>query len=260
MSITDEEFNQILQNWKIDNTMPWGKLRYAHSRRNIARHIEKKRLRILDIGGGDGMDSIHYAKQGHSVTLFDNSDKMLHEARESAKEQGVDERLMICHAETDEILNLLDKQRFDLILCHMIIEFVSDAQVLLHDMCNLLSSVGVLSILDTNRYSDVYFQAFQMNSLSNANKIVGAKTYFHPWVNRPTPRFSADVFIDKLEENGCVLVGHYGVLNISAYLPNEPKFDSQYFAELEELEYRLADTYPYYLLARFFQVIAKKTK
>jgi S-adenosylmethionine-dependent methyltransferase len=258
MSIAADEFGQVLHKWKNENTMPWGRLRYSTSRMNIARHTEGRVLRILDVGGGDGMDAIHYARLGHSVTLTDCSPTMLSEAKKSAEEQGIAERLRICQTEPDAVPNLLDEQPFDLILCHMMIEFVPDAQVLLSEMCKLLGPGGLLSLLDTNRYSDVYMRAFQMNSLPDALKAVGAKEYFHPWVNRLTPRFSADEFIDQLEENGCALVGHYGVLNICAYLPNEPKFDPQYFSELEELERRLTDRYPYYLLARFFQVIARK--
>ena len=44
------------------------------------------------------------------------------------------------------------------------------------------------------------------------------------------------------------------------YIPgNEIKSDPAFFAYLERLEYAMSDKYPYYLLARFFQVIARKT-
>lgn len=258
MSTAADEFGQVLQMWKNENTMPWGRMRYATSRMNIARYTEGRKLRVLDVGGGDGMDAIHYAKLGHSVTLTDCSSTMLSEAKRSAEKQGVTERLKICQTEPDALPDLLDEQPFDLILCHMMIEFVPDAQVLLSEMCKLLGTEGLISILDTNRYADVYMEAFQMNSIPDALKAVGVKEKFHPWVKRLTPRFSASDFIDQLDINGCALVGHFGVLNICAFLPNEPKFDPQYFNEMKELEHQLTDKYPYYLLARFFQVIARK--
>lgn len=258
MTTTADEFGQVLQMWKDENTMPWGRLRYDTSRMNIARHTDEKMLRILDVGGGDGMDAIYYAKMGHSVTLTDSSSTMLSEAKKSAEKQGVSGQLKFFQTEPDGLPGILDEQLFDLILCHMMIEFVPDAQALLSEMCKLLVTGGLISILDTNRYGDVYMKAFQMNSLPDALKAVEMKEYFHPWVNWLTPRFSADDFIYQMEENGCALVGHYGVLNICAYLPNEPKFNPQYFYELIELEHQLTDKYPYYLLARFFQVIARK--
>jgi len=220
----------------------------------------KRPLRVLDVGGGDGTDSIYYAGLGHSVTLIDCSDRMLSGARKLAEKEGVVERLTVHREEAGAIADLLKGNRFDLMLCHNMIEFVPDAQGLLRDMCRLLAPGGILSIIDTNRYSDVYMNAFQVNSLSDALKAVGARERFHPWVDRLAPRFSADEFIDRLPGNGCALLGHYGVLNICGYLPNEPKFDPEYFTELEKLEHHLTDAYPYYLLAKFFQVIAEKTQ
>jgi S-adenosylmethionine-dependent methyltransferase len=59
--------------------------------RNIAKHVEDRPLRILDIGGGDGLDAIHCTSLGHSVTLTDYSLTMLSEAKKSEEEQGVAE-------------------------------------------------------------------------------------------------------------------------------------------------------------------------
>jgi S-adenosylmethionine-dependent methyltransferase len=258
MSNTPNEFGKVLELWKEENKMPWGRLRYDTSRKNISRHTGKKKLQILDVGGGDGMDAIYYAKMGHSVTLSDCSSTMLSEARKSAENQGVFDQIQFIQTKPDSILDTIDEQRFDLILCHMMIEFVPDSESFLREMCTLLSSGGLISIMDTNRYGDVYMKAFQMNSLLDAIEAVEKREYFHPWVNRKVPRFSAEDFIEKLNENGCSLVGHYGVLNICAYLPNEPKFDPEYYDNLKELEDQLTDKFPYYLLARFFQVIARK--
>jgi len=259
MPVAAYESNQVLHKWQKDNAMPWGRLRYRSAWRNIAKHVHDRPLRVLDIGGGDGMDAMHYAALGHSVTLTDYSPTMLSEAIKSAEEQDVTERLRFIQTGSEAVPDLAHEQPFDLILCHMMIEFVPDAQSFIRDACKLLSANGFLSVLDTNRYSDVYLQAFQIKSLSGALNAVGAREYLHPWVNRLTPRFTADELIDQFSKHNCSLVGHYGVLNVCAYLPNDPKFDPQYYGELEELEDSLADRYPYYLLARFFQVIVKKS-
>jgi len=258
MAVSVDEFGHVLHKWQEENTKPWGKLRYHSTWRNIAQHMEDRPLRILDLGCGDGMDAIHYASLGHSVTLSDCSSTMLSEAKKSADKHGVTERLRFIQTGLEAIPDLFHEKSFDLILCHMMIEFVPDAQSLLRNACKLLSTNGLFSVLDTNRYSDVYMQAFQKKSLSGACNVVGEKEYFHPWVNRLTPRFSADEIIDQFNQNNCSLVGHYGVLSVCAYLPNESKFDPEYYGKLEKLEDSLTDRYPYYLLARFFQVIVQK--
>ena len=258
MPVEADEFGGVLQLWKDENSKPWGRLRYETARLNIARHTQKKVMRVLDVGGGDGMDAIYYAKLGHLVTLTDCSPTMLAEAERFAEKEGVSDRLTLYQTEQDSLPDLGSGQYFDLILCHMMIEFVPDAHAYLRKVCKLLAKGGLISILDTNRYSDVFMSAIQSNNIPDAIKAVERKEYFHPWVKRLTPRFSADDFIDQLDINGCTLVGHYGVLNICAYLPNEPKFDPQYYRQLQDLEYQMTDKYPYPLLARFFQVIGRK--
>ena len=162
MSATADEFGQVLHKWQEENRMPWGRLRYHSTWKNIAKHVEDRPLRILDIGGGDGMDAIHYAGLGHSVTLSDCSPTMLSEAKKSAEERGVADRLRCVQTGLEAVPDLFHEQPFDLILCHMMIEFVPDAQSFLCNACNLLSTNGLFSVLDTNRYSDVYMQAFQL--------------------------------------------------------------------------------------------------
>lgn len=260
MSEDDDEFGEVLALWQNENLTPWGQLRYETSRTNIARHFDGEKKHILDVGGGDGMDAIYYAKMGHSVTLTDCSVTMLTEAKKMAEGQGIDEQLALIQTEPDSLLNNLNGHSFDLILCHMMIEFVPDPQALINKLSLLLIQGGLISILDTNRFSDVYMRAIQLNDLPGALDAVGKQEYFHPWVKRITPRFSADDFIDLLAENGCSVVGHYGVLNICGYLPNEPKFIPEYYHQLKELEDQLSGRYPYYLLARYFQVIGRKNQ
>jgi S-adenosylmethionine-dependent methyltransferase len=254
----DDPFSHVLDRWQHENTLPWGRLRYHSTWRNIARHIPNGPLRILDIGGGDGMDAIHYARLGHRVTLTDLSPAMLAAARNSAAELGLAERLTSHQAGVEALAALFQPGSFDMVLCHMMIEFVPDAPALLRDACALLAPNGLLSVLDTNRYSDVYMQALQKDSLPGALEALDRRQYHHPWVERLTPRFSAAEIIELLAACGCPTAGQYGVLNLCAYLPNEPKFDPAYFDALVALEDRLADTYPYSLLARFFHVIGRK--
>ena len=75
-----------------------------------------------------------------------------------------------------------------------------------------------------------------------------------------TPLYSAEEIIAILEKSGCSLAGQYGIHNVFYYLPDERKSDPQAVAELEQLEHRLTSEYPYYLMARFYQVIMQKVR
>ena len=253
-----DRFAHTIEHWRKNRSVPWIDLHHSISPRNIARHLGKPPLRVLDVGGGDGINSIYYAKQGNPVTLLDCSPAMLDAARQTAEQEGVAEQLTILEGDADCIQDLPTGQEFDLVLCHLMIEMVADANALLHEMCKILAPGGILSVLDVNRYSHVFLEAIINKKLSDAVAVVGARELYHPWVDRVVPRFSAAEIIGQLEKNGCTLAGQYGVSCINHWLPNDPKSDPEYFAELVKLEHRLSDTYPYYLLARFYQVIAQK--
>jgi S-adenosylmethionine-dependent methyltransferase len=252
------EFDARVAEWEEHKGLPWGRLLYSTSHLNLQRHIEGRCLRVLDVGGGTGVDAAHLAGLGHSVVMMDCSAAMLAEARKAAAERGVLDRMTLYQADVTELPGFVGDRQFDLILCHMMIEFVPEPRALLRYLVGLLAPDGLLSVIDTNRYSQTYALALRVGDLSAACEAIDAKQYFHPWVNRITPRFSADEIIDMLAAKGLDPVGHYGILSLCAYLPNEPKFDPDYFAELELLEHRLADMYPYHLLARFFHVIMRR--
>jgi len=256
--ITADEYDAVVDVWKEWQSFPWGKLLYSISRFNIQRHLDNRPLRILDVGGGNGFNSIYFAQQGHSVTLLDYSPVMLSDAKQAAERGGVFEKITFCQADAGAIQDLFHGQQFDLILCHLMIEFVSEPRKGLKNICNLIAPEGLLSLLDANRYSEVYRKAIQANDLVAALKVVDTKEYFHPWVNRLTPLFSSAEMIDILRANGCEVVGDYGIRCICDYLPNEPKYEAEYYKALEQLERELTDTYPYNLLARFYQVIMQK--
>jgi S-adenosylmethionine-dependent methyltransferase len=256
--ITADEVDAIVDEWKEWQSFPWAKLLYSISRFNILRHLDNHILRILDVGGGNGFNSIYFAQQGHSVTLLDCSPVMLSDAKQAADKEGVLQKITFCQADAGAIQDLFHGQQFDLILCHLMIEFVSEPRKVLKTICNLMAPEGLLSLLEANRYSEVYRKTFQANDLVAALKVVDTKEYFHPWVNRLTSLFSSAEMIDILRENGCELVGDYGIRCICDYLPNEQKYEAEYFEVLEQLERKLTDTYPYNLLARFYQVIMQK--
>lgn len=257
-AITPDEFDAVVDLWKEWQSFPWGRLFYNLSQKNVQRHLNQHPIRILDVGAGNGFNSIFFAKQGHSVTWLDYSSAMLSDAKKAAKKEGVLEQITFCQADAEKAQEIFKGQQFDLILCHLMIEFVPDPKEVLRGICELIVPGGFLSILDANRYSEVYRKALQANDLAAAFHVIDTKEYFHPWFNRSTPLFSSAEMIALLEETNCEVVGDYGIRCLCDYLPNEPKYEEEYFQALEQLERQLTDTYPYKLLARFYQVIMRK--
>jgi len=258
--ITPDEYDAVVDQWKEWQSYPWGKLLYSISHSNIQRHIDHHPLRILDVGGGNGFDSVFFAKQGHSVALLDYSPRMLYEAKQAAEEEDVLERISFYRTDVSDILDFFHGQQFDLIICHLMLEFVTAPQQAMNDICTLMGQSGLLSIVDANRYSEVYRRAIQLNDLEAALQAIDTREYFHPWFDRLTPLLSSAEMLAILRGNSCDVVGDYGIRCLCDYLPNKPKYESEYYRRLEQLEFKLSGAYPYNLLARFYQVIVQKKK
>jgi ubiquinone/menaquinone biosynthesis C-methylase UbiE len=125
--------------------------------------------------------------------LLDYSPVVLADAKQAAEKEGVLEKITFCQADARAIRDFLPGQQFDLILCHLMIEFVPETRVVLKNICELLAPEGLLSLVDSNRYVEVYRKAFQANDLVAALNVVDTKEYFHPWFSRLTPLFSSIV-------------------------------------------------------------------
>ncbi|MFC1996703.1 methyltransferase domain-containing protein [Chloroflexota bacterium] len=259
MTFTPEDFDIHLDKWKDWPTTPWNRLLYSTCHRNLLRYLGKPPLKILDAGGGNGEDTFFLVQQGHSVTLQDFSAEMLADARQRAAERGSVEQITFCQADVAELPTLFQAETFDAILCHNMIKFVMDGYALLDDLYGLLKPGGLLSITAVNPHSEAFRQAIFLDDLAEALVSIGQEQHLHPWFNKPEKRHTPEALIAYLERQGCTLLGHFGLRNIVDYLTdNESKFNRDYFERLEALEHAMTDQYPYYLLARMFQIIVQK--
>jgi len=83
-------------------------------------------MRVLDVGGGNGLEAIAFAAQGHSITLLDFSTEMLSAARHNAEASGVAQRITFYQADLAAIPTLFPDDAFDVILCHDVLQFAED--------------------------------------------------------------------------------------------------------------------------------------
>ena len=89
-----EETDAIRAHYNADPQKEWDRLMKKHPyEKYITVHIMDRYIHpgcsILDIGGGPGHYSVHYARQGHPVTLLDLSDENVRFAKKKARQYGV---------------------------------------------------------------------------------------------------------------------------------------------------------------------------
>ena len=89
-----EETEAICKYYNADPRKEWDRLQKKHPyEKYITIHMMDRYIRpgsrILDIGGGPGQYSVHYAKQGHQVTLLDLSDENVCFAKKKSRQYRV---------------------------------------------------------------------------------------------------------------------------------------------------------------------------
>src|SRR5262245_26129446 len=124
-------FDSNLDRWRAEQRLPWSRIKYTVTQTNLRRHVAGDALRVLDAGGGNGLDSIPLAVAGHHVTIVDYSAEMLGDAAHNAAALGAQDRLATLQANLLALPKLFPEPTFDLVLCHNVLQYVDDLPALL---------------------------------------------------------------------------------------------------------------------------------
>lgn len=137
-------------------------------------------LRILDIGGGLGQFAVRLAALGHSVVYNDVSAEMYHKAQSLAQQQSLDSQISWHHSAYQ---GLGDLGKFDLVLCHAVIEWLADPSSLVAHIRRFVAEGGHLSLAFYNQNGLVYRNLIRGNFRlleADFKPDVGSLTPIHP--------------------------------------------------------------------------------
>ena len=254
-----ETFGKNLPTWREWQRAPWGRLFYRVEQANLLRHLGPASLNVLDVGGGNGIDAGFLAGLGHAVTLVDYAAPMLAEARAAAGASGVLDRVSFAQATVDDLPALFAPASFDAVLFHNVLGYVENVVASLEAIAGTLKPGGLVSVVGANRYSDPYRAAIRRLNLVEAYEQLEATAELTGVFGAHRRKLSANETIAWLQLAGLETIAQYGIRCICDYIPNdEIKSDPEIYAQLESLELAMTDQFPYYLVARFFQVVARK--
>lgn len=110
------------------------------------------RLRMLDVGMGQGTQALHLARAGHQVTGLEQDPAMIAAARAalSGEPEGVRERVRIIEGDgRDTGVHFLPGS-FDVVLCHGVLMYVEEPDPLVAGLARMLAPGGLLSLLVRN--------------------------------------------------------------------------------------------------------------
>ncbi len=252
-------FSEQLAAWRDYTETPWARLRYAVVGEVLRREAERLRggtsaaLRVLDVGGGDGMDSLPLARAGHDVTILDQSQTWLAEAERRSTAVGVG-----VHAVLGDLAAPPDLGEFDLVLCHYVLQYrPADAP----DVATLASWArrgGTVSVVLPNPAGMVLRQLVTGGPAA-ASAELGAAAKHTVVFDHDVRKIDPAGMEDALAEAGLRVTRRHGLRIASDLLVDDTlKHDPTGFAALLDLELALCDREPYLRIGGGYQLVAVK--
>lgn len=247
-------FSENLADWRAYTETPWARIRYRVVEDVLRRHCEPlgEALRVLDVGGGDGMDALPLAKAGHHVTIVDPSQAWLVEARRRADDEGV--RLETLLGGLDD----LPTGEWDLVLCHFVLRYRPAAVGDVSELARRVRVGGKLSVMDVNS-AGVVLRALLTGGPSAAT----AELHSDRAVVKTFATDARKLDVDEAEREagiaGLRVVGRYGnrIAN-DLLVDNTDKHDPAFFDELLALELELCDREPFNRIGAAWHLILER--
>jgi len=104
---------------------------------------------LLDVGGGAGHQSFPLAEAGYDVTLLDSSSAMLDKAqsRLSLLAPEAQQRVTLVEADGEHAEEAVGGQQFEAVLCHGVLGYLEQPELLVEQLCRCTQAGGVVSIM-----------------------------------------------------------------------------------------------------------------
>ncbi len=252
-------FESGLPAWKREQESAKARLRYAASQRFLLNQLPDGPLNILDAGGGNGQDALVLAEQGHKVTLLDDSSAMLADFEQYTEHHPAAGSVTTQQADIRDIPRLFDQQSFDVVLCHNVIQYVTEWEAVLASATRPLKKGGMFSLIARNRQALPYQIDYANVELDDLDAVtdsfIGHSSATDSDVVLFTPRVLQEWLLNNKFEN----VQQFGILCLPNYaaLPDSSEHELL-ITKLEKVEQKLGAISPHRDVARYVQMIAIK--
>ncbi len=248
-------FDSKASAWEDYTHTPLGRLREELNWRYLNFHLPSHPLTALDAGCGTGGLAIRLAQRGDIVHLLDLSDQMLDLAMEKAKLNGVAAQITpYC----DLVETFTPANPFDLIICHTLLEYVSDTANTIRRLAGFLKPQGLLSVVFVNRYAEPLTLALGKGKLLEALAAFETVNSAADLFGVPRQTFESAVIQQYLQSADLEIVAEYGVRIFADYLVAvDWKSDQTQYDMLLMLEMMAAQQAPFSQIGRYGQIICR---
>ena len=261
---TDRSFDAIADHFekKVYGGLK-GDIRLAVLRRDIVAYCTQmsqtlgRPLRILDVGAGLAQIAIELATQGHTLVINDISANMLEKAQANAEivKKDLDIRWYVCpYQELEEKLAAENNGKFDLIMCHALLEWLAEPAAVMDFFDKHLTDNGALSLCFYNPASFDYRNLIMgnFNLLDNTEYKADNKKSLTP--NHPVAKEEVETWLEAhhyqtILASGLRVFHDYSPLKRGGH--NDPE-------AVIRMELRYSQLEPYKWLGRYLHILATR--
>ncbi|MFQ3221410.1 MAG: S-adenosylmethionine-dependent methyltransferase [Paraglaciecola sp.] len=247
----DQNFDVIAN--KFENNIygtTKGQLRHELLMHYLVKYLNLPLLqpRVLDAGGGTGEMSKEMLQLGCEVTLTDISADALQLAEVKCNQHPA------LHIVKGDILSLPEERLYDLVICHAVLEWLSDPYPVIEKLLRLTAPGGHMSLSffnkDAQRFGNLLYGNFDYveQGMKVKKKVRLSPNY---------PLYPRDV-LAYLHAQPVNIVSLAGLRCFHDYL-QQRSMQISHFTQLKQAEIDYGASDPYMWLGKYFHIILKKS-
>ncbi len=229
-------------------------VRFELVTRALQEHMPPGPQRVVDIGGGYGLQAIMLARAGHSVVVVDVDPAMLALAEEklSQEPREISSRISLRLGDGTDAAKLVGRD-FDLVCCHSVLMYQVDYTRMLSSLVDLARKGGLLSILCVNKDSYAMRSGLQ-GRWREASAILENRPFKSDYA--PSRTQTRDEVVQVLEASGSQVRSWHGVGIFTDHLPEKAALED--LVEISQVEWLAGNREPYRSVARCFHILAER--
>ena len=227
---------------------PWGRMFYDMIFRQLDLPNDIS-LQILDFGAGFCVTANHYSKY-HSVTAIEPDKEMIDLSIH-------DNHFDFIHGGIETLSRYADNT-FDIVICHNVLEYVSDKEFILQELARVLKQGGTLSIVKHNLLGRAMaYAVFSDNPKAALDLLDSGDHENNMFGKRDTYE---DEYIIRLGEKCDLSIENiFGIRTFFALSKNDDvKFTQEWYEDMLALEMRTCNFDRYKSISFFHHLIFQK--
>lgn len=224
-----------------------GRLRLLILQRDLQALVDNQTtLSVLDAGCGSGYMSEWVASYGHRLLACDSAQVMVAATRQRLAVYPK----AVCQQQT--IQELPESPTYHLVMCHAVLEWVAEQDVLLQKLRRLVAPGGYLSLMFYNAWARELSQLIYGNfDYIDKNYQVRQRVKLSPhWPVFP------DVIEKQLQTLGFKVVGRSGIRVFYDIIRNKEHYQ-QFAEDIIRHELKVSQRYPFWQMGRYIHLLLK---